>query len=289
MSRLEEARAEVADLLYEKMDMLLPEPEVGKGRHLLEAMRYSVLSNGKRLRPFLTVMTSNLFGVSKISSLQTAAAIEFVHAYSLIHDDLPAMDDDDSRRGQPSCHVKYDEATAILAGDALLTLAFEVLADPSTHYDPSVRAELVLSLSKSSGYRGMVGGQMLDLSADHEKLDINQITRLQRMKTGAMFVVSCEAGAILAKAPRQLRNAIKGYANDMGLAFQITDDLLDHVNDDRNDKTEGKATFVSAMGREKAEGQAIMLAKQAISHLDVFDDRADLLRELAGFVIEREN
>ena len=152
-----------------------------------------------------------------------------------------------------------------------------------------LEAELVLNLSKSAGYRGMVGGQMLDLSADHSKMDINQITRLQRMKTGAMFVVSCEAGAILAKAPRQLRNAIRGYANDLGLAFQITDDLLDHDNDDRNDKTEGKATFVSAMGKEKALGQAKMLASQAKAHLDVFDDRANLLRELADFVVERQN
>lgn len=298
MANLQEALLEVSEIVYDKMEKLLPEPEVGKGRRLLSAMRYSTLSHGKRLRPFLTVTTANLFGVSTVSSLQTAAAIEFVHAYSLVHDDLPAMDDDDMRRGQPSCHKQYDEATAILTGDALLTFAFEVLSDPSTHFDPSVRCELVNALARSAGHQGMVGGQMLDLSSDHDKMSISEITRLQRMKTGALFVVSCEMGAILAKAPKNLRNALRGYANDLGLAFQITDDLLDiqaeGVTDAdtdfsyRENKSMGKATFVSAMGEEKARDQVKIMVDQAIRHLAVFDSRADSLRELAHFVAERQ-
>jgi farnesyl diphosphate synthase len=289
MEELNKALSEVSELLDEKIDMLLPEPEIGKGQLLLEAMRYSALSSGKRLRPFLTVATANLFGVSKMSSLQTAAAIEIIHAYSLVHDDLPAMDNDDYRRGQPSCHKKYNEFTAILAGDALLTLAFEIIADSATHYDPSVRCELVTALAKSSGHAGMVGGQMLDLSCDHSKISINQITRLLRMKTGALFVVSCEAGAILGKAPRNLRNAVKGYAHDLGLAFQIVDDLLDEEEDGRQNKAEGKATFVTAMGHKKAKEQADILANQAITHLSGFDKRADLLRDLAKFVVARKD
>jgi farnesyl diphosphate synthase len=296
---LQEALIEASELLWEKMDHLLPEPEVGKGRRLLEAMRYAALSEGKRLRPFLTVTSANLFGVSIMSSLQTAAAVEFVHAYSLVHDDLPAMDDDDLRRGQPSCHKKFDEATAILTGDALLTFAFEVLADPSTHFDPSVRSELVGAMARAAGHQGMVGGQVLDMTMDHAKLGINEITRMQKMKTGALFVVSCEMGAILGKAPRNLRNALKAYANDLGLAFQITDDLLDAeatgVTDAdtdfsyRTDKTVGKATFVTSLGEDKAREQAKILANQAISHLSVFDERANLLRDLARFIIERQS
>ncbi|MCD6035572.1 MAG: geranyltranstransferase [Rickettsiales bacterium] len=296
---LQETLLDVSHALFEKMSMILPEPEVGKGRRLLEAMRYSALSEGKRLRPFLTVTSANLFGVSRTSALQAASAIEFIHAYSLVHDDLPAMDNDDLRRGQPSCHKKYDDATAILAGDALLTFAFEVLASESTHYDSSVRAELVCAVAQAAGHQGMVGGQMLDMSVDHSKLGINEITRMQRMKTGALFVVSCEVGAILGKASRGLRNALRGYANDLGLAFQITDDLLDAeaagVTDAdtdfsyRTDKTVGKATFVTALGEDKAREQAKILAYQAISHLSVFDERADLLRQLAHFVVERQN
>lgn len=286
MTRLEQALKEVSYMLYEKMDMLLPENELGDNNPLIEAMRYSSLSDGKRLRPFLTITTSNLFGVSKTSSLQIAAAIEFVHAYSLIHDDLPAMDNDEMRRGKSSCHIKFDEATAILAGDSLLTLAFEIMASSATHYDPGVRCELVYMLAKSAGYKGMLGGQMLDISANRRsKLSINQITRLQKMKTGAMFVISCEAGAILGKSSKQLRNAIRGYANDLGLAFQITDDILDYQQDNRMDKSSAKATFVNAMGIDKAKEQSKLLAKQAVSHLDIFDERADLLRELVDFII----
>lgn len=296
MDSLQDTLEEIAESLHEKMDALLPEPGQAMEKSLLKAMRYSTLSHGKRFRPFLTVVSSSLFGVSRDSALQAAAAIEFVHAYSLIHDDLPAMDNDDMRRGQPSCHIKFGEAAAILAGDALLTFAFEVLSDPSTHYDAGVRCELVRSLAKSSGYQGMVGGQIIDLKSENRKLGINEITRLQRMKTGALFGVSCEAGAILGKAPRNLRNALRGYAHDIGLAFQITDDLLDAefgttdaANDsERQDKSSEKATFVSAMGVDKAHDQATILATQAISHLEVFDGRAKFLREFAQLVVERK-
>lgn len=295
MAELQEVLQETADLLYEKMDDLLPDPEEEVQSRLFQAMRYSSLAHGKRLRPFLTVASASLFGVSKSSSLQAAAAIEFIHAYSLIHDDLPAMDDDDVRRGQPSCHIQYDEATAILAGDALLTYAFEIIADESTHRDSGVRAELVSCMAKAAGAKGMVGGQMMDLRAPHKDFNVAEITRLQRMKTGALFSISCEAGAILGKAPRNLRNNLKGYANDLGLAFQITDDLLDAEGtrektgkDVNKDHAAGKATLVSAMGIEKAREQAIILGRQAKMHLEAFDKRADLLRELADFVIERD-
>jgi len=217
-----------------------------------------------------------------------------VHAYSLVHDDLPAMDDSDLRRGRPTCHRQFDEATAVLAGDGLLTVAFEVLADPDTHGDPGVRCELVASLSAAAGPRGMVGGQMIDLLAEHQKLDIGAITRLQRMKTGALIAFSCEAGAILAKASGELRGALRGYAHDLGLAFQIADDLLDIEGSAAEtgkpvgaDAAAGKATFVSILGVERARAQAELLVCQAVAHLDLFERRAELLREAARFVIER--
>jgi farnesyl diphosphate synthase len=234
-------------------------------------MRYSVLAPGKRVRPFLVMKSSALFGVSETCSSQVAAAIEFVHAFSLIHDDLPALDDDDERRGQPSCHKQFDEATAILAGDALLTYAFELLSHETTHHDPLVRIELVNAFAKATGFSGMIGGQMIDLlSEDRKTLNIEQITRLQRMKTGELFQVSCEAGAILGKAPRNLSNALRGYASNMGLVFQITDDLLDatvEVNEDgtpRIDKSSEKGTYISVMGIDKAKQQAELLTKQAV-------------------------
>jgi farnesyl diphosphate synthase len=284
---------EVSEQLNQYLDELLPQPENGEAR-VIEAMRYSALSGGKRLRPFLTVSSANLFSVSREASLQTAAAIELMHTYSLIHDDLPAMDNDDLRRGQPSCHRKFDEATAILAGDALQSFAFQILADSSTHPDSNVRCELVRTLAIASGCRGMVGGQMMDMLAENKTLETDEIIRLQRMKTGELFALSCEAGAILGKASRNLRNALRGYAHDMGLAFQITDDLLD-VEGTRDetgksvnkDKVAGKATLVSVLGVDQARAQAQMLAAQAKRYLDVFDGRADILRELADFVVTR--
>lgn len=263
---------------------------------IIEAMRYSALSGGKRLRPFLTVMCASLFGVSLDASLRTAAAIEFVHTYSLIHDDLPAMDDDDLRRGKPACHIKFGEAAAILAGDALLTLAFEILSHDRVHPDPMVRCELISALARASGYSGMVAGQMLDLEAENETLSIDEIIRLQRLKTGEMFAVSCEAGAILGKAPRPMRSALRRYAHDMGLSFQIRDDLLDAEGKREEtgkevgkDHIAGKATLVSVLGIERAREQCQILADQAVNHLAVFDKNADVLRTLAKFVISRRS
>jgi farnesyl diphosphate synthase len=219
-----------------------------------------------------------------------------VHCYSLVHDDLPAMDDDDLRRGRPTAHKAFDEATAILAGDALLTRAFEVLAHPMTHGDPAVRAELVLALAQAAGAEGMCGGQMIDLEAEKQRLDLGSITRLQRMKTGALISFGVEAGAILGKAATQLRHALAGYAHDLGLAFQIADDLLDAEGSAEavgkatgKDEARGKATFVSLLGIERARGQADMLAQQAASHLEPFGPAADLLRDVARWVVERKS
>ncbi len=263
---------------------------------VLEAMRYSALAGGKRLRPFLTVCSAGLFGVSIESAVETASAIEFIHTYSLIHDDLPAMDNDDMRRGKPSCHKAFGEAAAILAGDGMLTYAFQILASPNVHADPAVRCELISALAQASGTWGMVGGQMMDIEAENKTLSTDEIIRLQRLKTGELFAVSCEAGAILGKAPGMMRNLLRAYAHDMGLAFQITDDLLDEEGTReatgkgvRKDKAKGKATLVSSMGVERARDHAELLVQQAISHLDVFDKRADNLRALARFVVSRKS
>ena len=282
--------AQMTDIAVEK---LLVAPTGLEGR-VYQAMHYSALAPGKRLRPFLVLASAQLFGVARRCALQVAAATEMVHAYSLVHDDLPAMDNSDLRRGRPTCHKEFDEATAVLAGDGLLTAAFEVLADPDTHGDPAVRCELVTALAGAAGAGGMVGGQMIDLIAEHQTLDIGAITRLQRMKTGALIAFSCEAGAILAKAPHELRTALRGYAHDLGLAFQIADDLLDVEGSAAEtgkpvgaDVASGKATFVSILGVTRARAQAELLIRQAIAHLDLFEQRAELLREAARFVITR--
>lgn len=271
------------------------EESTGEG-HVIEAMRYSALSGGKRLRPFLTVECAGLFGVSAEAAMTTAAAIEFIHTYSLIHDDLPAMDDDDFRRGKPSCHKQFGEAAAILAGDGLLTFAFEVLANRRVHPDAQVRCDLIRTIAKAAGVRGMVGGQMMDLDAENQQLDADEIIRLQRLKTGEMFAVSCESGAILGKAPENLRSALRRFAHDMGLAFQITDDLLD-VEGTREqtgktvgkDVSAGKATLVSVLGVERAREQAQILSQQAKHYLRHFDKKADRLRTLADYVVSRRS
>ena len=270
-------------------------PDVRGEEIILEAMRYSTLSGGKRLRPFLTVCSAGLFGVSFEAAIEAAAAIEFIHTYSLIHDDLPAMDNDDLRRGKPTCHKAFGEAAAILAGDGLLTYAFQILASVKVHPDPAVRCELISALAVASGAWGMVGGQMMDLEAENKQLSLEEIIRLQRLKTGELFAVSCEAGAILGKAPGMMKKLLRAYAHDMGLAFQITDDLLDVEGTRtqmgktvRKDKIAGKATLVSVMGVDRAREHAQILIKQAISHLDVFDKKADNLRALAEFVISRK-
>src|SRR5919205_1212943 len=256
--------------------------------------RLLAVAPGKRLRPLLVLASSQLFGVARRSALQVAAAIEMVHAYSLIHDDLPAMDNSDLRRGRPTSHKQFDEATAVLAGDGLLTMAFGVLADPDTHGDAAVRSELVAALAAAAGPAGMVGGQMIDLIAETTPLDIGAITRLQRMKTGAVIAFSCEAGPILAKAASELRTALRFYAHGLGLAFQIADDLLDVEGSSAEtgkpvgaDAAAGKATFVSILGIERARAQAELLVNQAVAHLDLFEERAELLRQVARFVVNR--
>ncbi len=289
-----EALAAAAGLTDRLLDRLLAIPP-GPEARVFQAMRYSALAPGKRLRPFLVLAGAELFGVKQSCALQVAAAIEIVHTYSLIHDDLPAMDNSDLRRGRPTCHKEFDEATAILAGDGLLTLAFEVLAHPDTHGDPMVRCELVSSLAQAAGSHGMVGGQIIDLLAENDPtLDIGAITRLQRLKTGALIAFSCEAGAILGKTTAEARAALRGYAHDLGLAFQIADDLLDVEGSAAetgkpvgSDAAAGKATFVSILGVERARAQAKLLIEQASAHLDLFDKKADLLRQAAHFVVNR--
>lgn len=290
---VEEAMAEVARLVERRMEKLLPVAE-GHEARLADAMEYAALAGGKRLRPFLVVQSADLFGVARDCSLRVAAAVEFIHTYSLIHDDLPCMDDADTRRGKPTAHKVFDEATAVLAGDALLTYAFEILAEEATHSDPRVRLELVRSLAAASGFHGMVGGQMIDLVAETEAMDLAAITRLQQMKTGALMCFSAEAGAIMGRAPLDKRHAMRGYARDMGLAFQIADDLLDIEGDAATlgkdtgkDQAAGKATFVTALGIERARTQAEILINQAIEYLDVFGAAAELLRDVARFAIKR--
>ncbi|MGE3905316.1 MAG: polyprenyl synthetase family protein [Reyranellaceae bacterium] len=287
------ALAQAAKTTNTTMQRLLPggpEPE----SRLFQAMRYAALSGGKRLRPFFVLASARLFNVAEPAAARVAAAVEFVHAYSLIHDDLPAMDDDDLRRGEPTVHRKFDEATAILAGDALQSLAFETLADSATHGDPAVRCELVKGLAMAIGAQGMVGGQMLDLAAADGSFGIGEITRMQRMKTGELIAFACTAGAVLGKAAEPSRHALHAYAHDLGLAFQIVDDLIDAQGDAAEagkavgkDKARGKATFVDVLGLERARAQAGMLAEQAGKHLEIFQEKADLLRQAARFVVSR--
>ncbi len=268
----------------------------GKGleKKLFEAINYSILSSGKRIRPYLVIQSSKLFDVDQKNALRVASSIEMIHAYSLIHDDLPSMDNDFLRRGLPTTHRKYNEATAILAGDSLLTLSFEILSDNLTHNDSKIRCELIYELARAAGANGMVAGQMMDLEAENKKLSIGVITRIQRLKTGALIAFSCNAGAILGRAEKKYKFALQGYAHDIGLAYQIRDDLLDVTSTTKKlgkkvnkDKKIGKKNFVSILGKERAKKQLEILGNQAIEHLEVFDSRADMLREIARFIVER--
>jgi farnesyl diphosphate synthase len=268
----------------------------GDGRdRLFEAMRHAGLGGGKRIRPLLTAATGRLFRIAEERCIRAGAAIEAIHVYSLIHDDLPCMDDDDLRRGKPTVHRAFDESTAVLAGDCFHDLAFEIIADPATHEDPFVRSELVIELARASGPQGMAGGQMLDLAAEGQELDIGSITRLQQLKTGALIEFAVEAACIMARLPAEARTPYRGYARDIGLAFQIADDLLDHAGDEaaagkrlRKDERAGKATFVSLLGEERARAQCSMLVAQAIEHLQNHGAEADMLRAVARYVEERD-
>ncbi len=276
-------------------DALLPVPTDPRAR-LVEAMRYALLGGGKRLRPLLVAATASLYGVDRAAALRVGCAIEAIHVYSLVHDDLPCMDNDAMRHGKPTTHLAFDEATAVLAGDALHDFAFEILADPVTSGDPFVRGELIQVLATSSGWNGMAGGQMMDIVAETTTFDLHTITKLQQLKTGALLGASVELGAVLGRVPAEGRTHLRAYARDIGLAFQIADDLLDHEGDAEKagkavgkDAAAGKATFVSLLGPDRAREQARMLVDQAIVHLGQHGAEADLLRDLARFIVERDH
>ncbi len=291
---LDRALDDIATRIDRFFDLLLPVPDDARAR-LFEAMRYAVIGGGKRLRPLLVTATARLFAVDEDCALRAGAAVEAIHVYSLIHDDLPAMDDDDMRRGKPTAHKAFGEAAAILAGDALHDLAFEILADPRTHADPFVRLELLSELGRAAGPSGMAGGQMMDLMAETQAFDLPTVARLQQMKTGALIGWSVEAGAILGRVPPEGRGPLRGYARDIGLAFQIVDDLIDVEGDAAiagkavgKDSEAGKQTFVSLMGVDRAREQASILVEQSVAHLAGFGGEADVLRALARFILLRD-
>ncbi len=291
---LAEGLARIAREVDDLFDQLLPVPADGRAR-LVEAMRHAAIGGGKRVRPLLLTATAAMFGVDHDAALRAGCATEAIHVYSLIHDDLPCMDDDALRHGKPTVHCAYDEATAVLAGDALHALAFELLADADTCGDPFIRVELVSALGHASGFQGMAGGQMMDMVAGDGDYDLQTVTRLQQLKTGALLAAAVEMGAILGHVPPEGRVHLRGYARDIGLAFQIADDLLDHDGDEaaagkalRKDAQAGKQTFVSLLGAERAREQCRLLINQAVDHLGHYGPEADLLRALARFIAERD-
>ncbi len=271
-----------------------PAPE--QGSRLAQAMRYAALGGGKRLRPFLLIQSAKLFGVEEARALDAACALECIHCYSLVHDDLPAMDDDAARRGRPTVHIAFDEATAILAGDALQTLAFEILADPQGAADAEVRAELILLLARAAGWHGMAEGQALDLAASGRTLDARAVAEMQALKTGALFRFACEAGAVLGRAGPAERAALVAYGRAIGEAFQLADDLLDAEGDAETagkavakDASQGKATLVALLGADAARAKLAALVEEAEQALAPFGNRADILREAARFTAARRN
>ena len=294
-SVLADAMTQIAREVDAAFDMMLPVPADARAR-LVEAMRYAAIGGGKRLRPLLVAATAEMYGVDRDGAVRAGVAIEAIHVYSLIHDDLPCMDDDALRHGKPTLHRAFDEATAVLAGDALHDLAFEVLADAATSGDPFARIELVAALGAASGFDGMAGGQMMDLVAEHEAFDLPTITRLQQLKTGALLGAAVEMGAILGRVPPEGRIHLRGYARDIGLAFQIADDLIDHEGSADTagkavgkDAGAGKQTFVSLLGATRARAQARLLVEQAVEHLAQHGAEADLLRALARYIAERDH
>jgi farnesyl diphosphate synthase len=299
-ARLAESQAGIERELETLLSLEPKLGELARPKRLLEAMRYATLGGGKRLRPFLTVETARALGRTDNGPIRAGAAIECIHAYSLIHDDLPAMDDDDLRRGRPTTHRAFDEATAILAGDGLQALAFEILADPATDANPEVRVVLCLGLARASGLAGMVGGQMLDIDAEQATapLTIEEIRRLQAMKTGALLKFSVEAGAILAGADAKARAALGVYGRAIGAAFQIADDILDVESDAATlgkrtgkDAGQNKGTLVSALGLDGARRELDRLVDEAVASVDAagVGAKGDMLRATARFVAMRKN
>ncbi|MEZ5871287.1 MAG: polyprenyl synthetase family protein [Nitratireductor sp.] len=296
LDRLSSRAGEVTRVLE---SLLSPTPQPGetsRPERLLAAMQHGVLNGGKRLRPFLLVETAQMLGATGIGPIRAGAALECVHCYSLIHDDLPAMDDDDLRRGQPTVHKAFDEATAILAGDALLTLAFDILADEATHVDPQIRSALVVSLARSAGIGGMAGGQMLDIGGSAANPGIDEILLMQSMKTGALIRHACEAGAIIAGADVQTRSRLMTFGELIGKAFQLADDILDETSstlamgkETAKDREQGKATLVSMLGLPEAREKAASLLEEAVELLEPFGDRARMLSEAARFTVERSH
>ena len=291
---LNDAIAQVASEVDALFDTLLAVPDDARAP-LYQAMRHAAIGGGKRLRPLLVAATAEIFNVSREVAIRTGTAVEAIHVYSLVHDDLPCMDDDDVRRGKPTVHKAFDEATAVLAGDSLHALAFEILADTATHPDPFIRSELIATLATASGPSGMAGGQMMDLEAEKANFDLPTVTRLQALKTGALIAASVEMGAILGHVPPEGRVHLRGYARDIGLAFQIVDDIIDVEGDPeaagkalRKDADAGKATFVSLMGLDRAKQQAEMLVEQSVSHLAGYGHEADLLRAIARYILDRD-
>ena len=294
-SALPQALAAAARKVDEVLERLLPKPH-GLHARVHEAMRYATFAGGKRLRPFLVLNSASLFGVDPVRALRVAAAIEVLHTYSLVHDDLPCMDDDDLRRGRPTTHIAFDEMTAVLAGDALLTIAFEILARPETHPSGEIRSALVVRLAEAAGSNGMIGGQMIDMRAAQESFGSDEVILLQRLKTGQLFEFSCEAGAILAEAPQADCDRLRSYARDMGLVFQITDDLLDVTSTAEKtgkavgkDKDQGKATLVSILGIGGARAEAEKLAHRAAATLAPYGNKSPELCELPLFLLDRES
>lgn len=290
-------RAQQIEALLQKLLDRYPQAgEIARPERLLAAMRHGVLNGGKRLRPFLVMESAALFGVEGEAPLRVAAALEAIHCYSLVHDDLPAMDDDDMRRGQPTVHKAFDEAAAILAGDALLTYAFDIIASDETELTPSIRIKLVSALARAAGLGGMVGGQAFDLMAEQVRPDEGAIITLQAMKTGALIRFACEAGAIMANAPDAERERMAEFGSAIGLAFQLADDLLDVTADAEvmgkatgKDASAGKGTLVSLHGIEWTRRQLAGLVRQAETLLEPFGADADILKQAARFVAERQN
>ena len=287
---------DISEAVEHELDSVLPREEAGQESQLFSAMRYACLGGGKRIRPFLVVATANVFGAPERWALRVAAAVELLHCFSLVHDDLPAMDNATTRRGRPAAHRRYGEATAILAGDALLMLALALLAEQRTHPDPALRCELIQLLGHAAGHAGMARGQMLDLLADRSQLSHADIERLEWLKTGALLSFACEAGAVLGGASPVARQKLRCYANDIGVAFQIIDDLLDVECTESEtgksvliDDQQGKATLVAKLGPAIARERAHDLVESAMRALDCLGRPADLLRELALYIVGRRH